>query len=142
MAMPTETAILGGGCFWCVEAAIKQLQGVISVRSGYMGGQLANPTLDLYFDKSAFVLPANFTWGNSGGDILRRDYIGNFDFSVFKIFTVSERSKLQFRAEVFNLPNTPYFSAPNTNVDVAAGGKVTSTSNTPRQMQMALKLTF
>jgi len=44
MAMPTETAILGGGCFWCVEAAIKQLQGVISVRSGYMGGPLANPT--------------------------------------------------------------------------------------------------
>ena len=44
MLMPTETAILGGGCFWCVEAAIKQLQGVIAVRSGYMGGRLANPT--------------------------------------------------------------------------------------------------
>jgi peptide-methionine (S)-S-oxide reductase len=45
MNMPTtETAILGGGCFWCVEAAIKQLQGVESVRSGYMGGQVANPT--------------------------------------------------------------------------------------------------
>ncbi|MGB8888015.1 MAG: peptide-methionine (S)-S-oxide reductase MsrA [Candidatus Korobacteraceae bacterium] len=42
--MPTETAILGGGCFWCVEAAIKQLQGVESVRSGYMGGRTANPT--------------------------------------------------------------------------------------------------
>lgn len=43
--MPTtETAILGGGCFWCVEAAIKQLQGVESVRSGYMGGRVANPT--------------------------------------------------------------------------------------------------
>src|SRR5215472_11655030 len=43
--MPTtETAILGGGCFWCVEAAIKQLEGVISVRSGYMGGRTANPT--------------------------------------------------------------------------------------------------
>lgn len=40
----TETAILGGGCFWCVEAAIKQLKGVESVRSGYMGGQVANPT--------------------------------------------------------------------------------------------------
>jgi peptide-methionine (S)-S-oxide reductase len=43
--MPTtETAILGGGCFWCVEAAIKQLQGVESVRSGYMGGRVNNPT--------------------------------------------------------------------------------------------------
>ena len=43
--MPTaEIAYLGGGCFWCVEAAIKQLQGVESVRSGYMGGHVANPT--------------------------------------------------------------------------------------------------
>ncbi len=43
--MPTtETAYLGGGCFWCVEAAIKQLEGIISVRSGYMGGRVANPT--------------------------------------------------------------------------------------------------
>jgi peptide-methionine (S)-S-oxide reductase len=45
MPMPTtETAILGGGCFWCVEAAIKQIQGVKSVRSGYMGGRVDNPT--------------------------------------------------------------------------------------------------
>lgn len=43
--MPTtETAILGGGCFWCVEAALKQLKGVDAVRSGYMGGKTANPT--------------------------------------------------------------------------------------------------
>ena len=44
MNMPNEIAYLGGGCFWCVEAAIKQLEGVASVRSGYMGGTLANPT--------------------------------------------------------------------------------------------------
>ena len=42
--MPSETAFLGGGCFWCVEAAINQLQGVESIRSGYMGGRVANPT--------------------------------------------------------------------------------------------------
>ena len=42
----TETAILGGGCFWCVEAAISQLQGVESVVSGYMGGSRANPTYE------------------------------------------------------------------------------------------------
>jgi len=40
----TEIATLGGGCFWCVEAAIVQLQGVVSVRSGYMGGASPNPT--------------------------------------------------------------------------------------------------
>jgi peptide-methionine (S)-S-oxide reductase len=44
MTMPTETAYLGGGCFWCVEAAINQLKGVESVRSGYMGGRVADPT--------------------------------------------------------------------------------------------------
>jgi len=40
----TQTAVLGGGCFWCVEAAIQQLEGVQAVRSGYMGGRTANPT--------------------------------------------------------------------------------------------------
>jgi peptide-methionine (S)-S-oxide reductase len=40
----TQTAVLGGGCFWCVEAAINQLEGVEAVRSGYMGGHIANPT--------------------------------------------------------------------------------------------------
>jgi len=40
----TQTAVLGGGCFWCVEAAINQLEGVQSVVSGYMGGHVANPT--------------------------------------------------------------------------------------------------
>lgn len=105
-------------------------------------GNLANPTLNLYFDKAAFEVPANFTYGNSGGNILRRDYIANMDFSLFKVFTITERTKLQFRAEAFNLSNTAYFSAPNSNIDVAAGGRVTSTSNSPRQMQLALKLSF
>jgi peptide-methionine (S)-S-oxide reductase len=40
----TETAGLGGGCFWCVEAALLQLEGVLMVESGYMGGQTDQPT--------------------------------------------------------------------------------------------------
>jgi len=44
--MATEKAVLGAGCFWCVEAAFLQLEGVESVRSGYMGGRIANPTYE------------------------------------------------------------------------------------------------
>jgi peptide-methionine (S)-S-oxide reductase len=42
----TQTAVLGGGCFWCVEAAFNQLQGVQSVVSGYMGGRVPNPSYE------------------------------------------------------------------------------------------------
>ena len=40
----TETATLGAGCFWCIEAVLEQIDGVTDVRSGYMGGQTPNPT--------------------------------------------------------------------------------------------------
>jgi len=42
--MTTETATFGGGCFWCTEAAMKELAGVESVTSGYAGGDTENPT--------------------------------------------------------------------------------------------------
>ena len=42
----TETATFGGGCFWCVGAAFKQLVGVESVTSGYAGGHVENPTYE------------------------------------------------------------------------------------------------
>lgn len=42
----TETAVLGGGCFWCVEAALLQLTGVLTVESGYMGGEVDHPSYE------------------------------------------------------------------------------------------------
>ncbi|MGO9009060.1 MAG: peptide-methionine (S)-S-oxide reductase MsrA [Bryobacteraceae bacterium] len=39
-----ETVTLGGGCFWCLEAVYQQMEGVLAVASGYMGGSIANPT--------------------------------------------------------------------------------------------------
>ena len=41
-----KKATFGAGCFWCVEASFLQLEGVESVRSGYMGGRIANPTYE------------------------------------------------------------------------------------------------
>lgn len=40
----SETAILGGGCFWCVEAAYSELKGVSAAQSGYAGGHVPNPS--------------------------------------------------------------------------------------------------
>ncbi len=44
MSPTTETATLAGGCFWCLEAVFEQLRGVVSVRSGFAGGQGVNPS--------------------------------------------------------------------------------------------------
>jgi len=40
----SEAAVLGGGCFWCLEAVYQQMEGVLAVESGYMGGRRPNPT--------------------------------------------------------------------------------------------------
>src|SRR6185369_17198916 len=105
-------------------------------------GELSNPTIAQWFDKSAFIQPANFTYGNSGGNILREDKFKNLDLSLFKQFQFSERARMQFRAEAFNLTNSPSFSAPGSNIDTASGGVVTSTISAPRNVQFGLKVIF
>jgi peptide-methionine (S)-S-oxide reductase len=42
----SQTAVLGGGCFWCLEAVFNRLQGVLAVESGYAGGHTQNPSYD------------------------------------------------------------------------------------------------
>jgi peptide-methionine (S)-S-oxide reductase len=44
--MTTEMAVLGGGCFWCIEAALQQLEGVLRVESGYTGGRRPQPSYE------------------------------------------------------------------------------------------------
>lgn len=41
-----ETAVLGGGCFWCLDAVFRELEGVVAVESGYAGGGVANPSYE------------------------------------------------------------------------------------------------
>jgi hypothetical protein len=126
--------------------------GVTGQRPNRVGsGRLDHPTVDAWFDKSAFTVPAQFTFGNSGRNILRGDHQWNVDASLFKRFSVTDSSRLEFRAEAFNLLNAVYFNAPNTpntpnnpntQIDTAAGGRVTSTSIPARQIQFALKYIF
>src|SRR3990167_9015687 len=44
--MTNQTAIFGGGCFWCTEAVFSELRGVVSVMPGYSGGSMPNPTYE------------------------------------------------------------------------------------------------
>jgi hypothetical protein len=92
-----------------------------------------------------FSQPAAFTFGNTGRTLpdVRGPGTRNLDFSLFKNFRiVAEKVSLQFRAEAFNLFNTPIFGFPNQGQNSPTFGQITTQANTPRQLQMALKLVF
>jgi hypothetical protein len=77
-------------------------------------------------------------WRNS----LRSDWYRNLDCSLFRRFPLGDRLQLEFRAEAFNVINSVVFAAPANVINGAGFGVVTSTANTPRQLQVALKLAF
>ena len=103
----------------------------------------AHGRLDRWFDTTVFSQPAAFTLGNMGPLVadLRGHHINNLDASIFKVFPITEKIKLQFRGEAFNSLNRVRFGNPNTTVTAGANfGRVTTQSNDPRQMQFGLKL--
>lgn len=95
-----------------------------------------------WFDTSALVSPAQWTIGNAGRGIIWGPGQRNVDMTLSKYFAITERIRMQFRAEAYNLTNTPYFANPNVQVGNANFGRITAVSNSSRQMQMALRLTF
>jgi outer membrane receptor protein involved in Fe transport len=105
-------------------------------------GRLESPTVDRWFDITAFTTPAPFTYGDSGRNILYGPGRVNVDFSVFKEFRVRQSVRLQFRAECFNLLNTPQFDLPNATIGAGNAGTITSIVGTPRQIQFGLKALF
>ena len=105
-------------------------------------GKLDNPTPDLWFDPTAFKAPDGPRYGNSGRGILYGPKTKQFDMGLSKSFAFTERWKLQFKAEAFNITNTPQFGFPNQNFDSPTAGKITSTVGDNRDMQMSLRLDF
>jgi Carboxypeptidase regulatory-like domain len=89
-----------------------------------------------------FVLPALNTYGNAGRNLMRGDRLIQLDMSLIKNFPVTESKTFEFRAQVFNLTNTPSFAAPNGSVNLATGGTITATRNQPRLYEFGLKFSF
>jgi hypothetical protein len=111
-----------------------------------------NPTLDgsvtnrlsRYFNTADFSFNAPFTFGNAPRLMpdLRGPGTDNFDISVFKNVSIFERYRLQFRAESFNAFNRVQFGNPNTSINSSAFGVISSQQNSPRNIQLALRLLF
>jgi hypothetical protein len=106
-----------------------------------------------WFNPAAFIAPPNNSgfYGNLRRDAVSGPGLATWDFSVVKGTQLSERLRLQFRAELFNILNRANFNTPNLILAVLppgsstpqanpAAGSVTSTSTSARQVQFALKL--
>jgi hypothetical protein len=122
-------------------------------------GRLEHPTRERWFDPGAFRrvscnIPGRLDlchYGNSGKNILNSPGQRNVDFSIFKNFRITERFTLQFRSELFNALNTPYFGQP-TNISFVSQdsivpdgprmGEIRSLRTDMRIIQFGMKLFF
>jgi hypothetical protein len=102
-----------------------------------------------YFDAAAFALPPAGFYGSLGRNALRAPGLAVANLAVHKNFRVSERSQLGFRAEMFNLTNHPNFQAPSdlllfnsSGQRIGTAGRITATTTTARQIQLALRWSF
>jgi hypothetical protein len=103
-----------------------------------------------WFNSAAFAIPTPGTYGDAGLNSLRGPDFKDVDFAVVRTFSFTERFKLQFRAEMFDLFNHPNFyfgNQPTGNLTLTNGSfnQITSTVNGPgnnRDIQFALKLMF
>lgn len=105
-------------------------------------GTVQEHTLTRDFDPAAFRVPAQYTYGNSGRNILYRRGFRTLDLAVLRNFKLRERVNLQFRAEFFNFTNTPVFSTPSSNIQSGSVGMILTTAADPRDIQFALRLSF
>jgi hypothetical protein len=97
-----------------------------------------------YFNAAAFSCGLNqLPFGTSPRNFLRGPGQKNVDFSLVKFFPVTEKSRIEFRAEFFNIFNFVNFAQPNNNGFVPSTfGQITATSAGPRIIQFALKYSF
>jgi len=99
-------------------------------------------TLARWFDTGAFSQPAPAKFGNQGVNLLRADGIINYDISILRNFALAgENKKLQFRAEMFNMPNHPNFRVPG-RVFGGPGFGIVGSAGPARSIQLGLRLVY
>jgi hypothetical protein len=97
--------------------------------------------LQKYFNTAAFKQNAPGTFGNSAKNLLRGPANDNMDVAFLKNFPFyNDQYRFQFRWEMYNATNTPWFGTPDSNPTDSNFGQITGTQNSPRVMQFALKL--
>jgi hypothetical protein len=102
---------------------------------------LASRSAAQWFNTSAFTLARQFTIGNSSRNPVRGPGLQDADLMIGKTFRLSERLAFEFRAEVFNVTNTPPLNDPSGSFGSAAFGTITSAGN-PRDFEFAVKAHF
>jgi hypothetical protein len=105
---------------------------------------ISHPSVNEWFNTSAFQVPAFGTFGNVGKNTLYSSNVYNVDFSLFKQFPFGESATraLQLRAEAFNVLNIMNYGVPGSTLAQPNFGQVNSLATSPRQLQLSLKLTF
>ncbi len=99
-------------------------------------------TVTHWLNAACFFSQPLYTAGNSGPNILYGPPNRHIDVSLFKSFPIRESVQVQFRAEAYNLTNTPSFANPGSAFGSGTFGVISSTVGTPRQMGLSLKLLF
>lgn len=95
----------------------------------------------MFFNTDAFQIAPQFTIGNSSRNPVRGPNYRNTDIALIKRTYIREQMNVEFRAEAFNLTNTPPLGAPNVVLGTPGFGSITSAGD-PRVIQLALKLNF
>jgi hypothetical protein len=133
IGVTTELSVAGIGAIRPNVVAGQTLYGPNDSRGAF------HPSVDQYINSAAFASPAPFTLGNAPRyfDSLRTFGFRDLDASLQKKFPITERISFNLRGEFFNVFNTVNLGAPNSDIQSAAFGKITSINGNPRNGQVS-----
>ncbi|HEY1945380.1 MAG TPA: carboxypeptidase-like regulatory domain-containing protein [Bryobacteraceae bacterium] len=114
----------------------------LGARPNLTGTSISGPqTAAAWFNTGAYAAPAAGYFGNAGTGTIPGPHLINFDFTLYKDFAITEKQKIQFRAEFFNVFNHTNFTTVSTNYGSATFGQVTAAAD-PRIAELVLRYEF